>query len=72
MENMSKWNRCDICGEFIPFCDFVDETAVRRLVLPDSEYSVETFETLCWKHNKNERTENTGDVYSGQAELSGS
>ncbi len=44
------WNRCDQCGRFIAIQDFVDEVAVRRYVLPDSEFSVETYETLCPKH----------------------
>jgi hypothetical protein len=43
------WNRCDQCGQFIAIDDF-DSGAVRRLVYPDSEYTRETWETLCTKH----------------------
>jgi hypothetical protein len=40
------WNRCDVCGRFIAFADF-DKGAIRRLVYPDSEFTRETYETLC-------------------------
>ena len=36
--------RCDYCGRFISLSDFPDK-AVNQMVLPDSDYSVETFET---------------------------
>jgi hypothetical protein len=48
----SGWHpRCDVCGCYIPFEHLADETALRRLVYPDSEFTIETYETLCWKHN---------------------
>jgi hypothetical protein len=43
------WNRCDVCGRFIAIADF-DNGAVYRLVSPDSEFTRETWETLCRKH----------------------
>jgi hypothetical protein len=43
------WNRCDVCGKFIAMDDF-DKGAVRYCVTPDSEFSRETWETLCVKH----------------------
>lgn len=48
------WNRCDECGKFIALDDFGDGGAVRVLVTPDSEYTSETFKTLCAKHAKRE------------------
>jgi hypothetical protein len=48
--NINKtWNRCDECGKFIAHKDF-DDGATRELISPDSEYSMETWETLCKKH----------------------
>jgi len=45
------WNRCDECGRFIALEDFVPfGKATRVMVLPDSWYSSETYETLCAKH----------------------
>jgi hypothetical protein len=44
------WNRCDVCGRFIAFDDF-GRAAVRRLVYPDSEFTRETWETLCRAHS---------------------
>lgn len=49
------WNRCDVCGRFIPFDDFPGgispgPRAVRRLVTPDSDRSGEEWETLCVEH----------------------
>lgn len=44
------WNRCDECGRFIALDDF-DNGAVRRLVYPDSEFTRETWETLCLEHS---------------------
>ena len=43
------WNRCDQCGQYIALADF-GNGAVRRLIFPDSEYTRETYETLCRKH----------------------
>lgn len=48
---MSTWNRCDVCGKYIPIKDF-GEGALRRLVYPDSELTEETWETLCKKYTK--------------------
>jgi len=48
---MEPWNRCDVCGKFISMDDF-DHGAVRELVYPDSEFTRETFETLCKEHGK--------------------
>jgi len=45
------WNRCDVCGKFIPMDDF-DRGAVRYCVMPDSDRSKETWETLCLKHSE--------------------
>jgi hypothetical protein len=48
MQNRT-WNRCDDCGRFIALGDF-DNGAIRRLIYPDSDRSVETWETLCRDH----------------------
>lgn len=53
---MKHWNKCDICGRFISFKDF-NNGAINIMVLPESELTKETYETLCIKHNK----ENTND-----------
>lgn len=49
------WNRCDVCGKFIPLRDFneggASSLAVRTLITPDSECSRETWETLCKEHS---------------------
>jgi hypothetical protein len=45
-----SWNRCDVCGRFIPMRDFEAGSATRRLLTPDSEYTREEWETLCEKH----------------------
>lgn len=46
------WNRCDVCGRFIAIEDFCRKPfpAIRRLIYPDSEYTRETWETLCRGH----------------------
>ena len=44
------WNKCDVCGRFVSFVDLDSGNATRILVLPDSDYSTETYETLCQKH----------------------
>ena len=46
-----KWNKCDVCGRFIAIDDF-GRGAVRLLVTPDSEFTKETYETLCRLHFK--------------------
>lgn len=43
---MKNWNRCDVCGKFISFKDFTNG-AIHKMILPDSEVSIETWETLC-------------------------
>ncbi len=42
-----NWNRCDSCGRFVAFRDFDLGGAIRRMVTPDSEFSKETWETIC-------------------------
>jgi hypothetical protein len=44
------WNKCDVCGRFIAIKDF-GETAVRRLLTPDSALTAESYETLCSRHS---------------------
>jgi len=40
------WNRCDTCGRFIAFDEF-DDGASRKLLTPLSDFTSETYETLC-------------------------
>jgi len=47
--------RCDECGRFLRYDDLESGIAIRRLTLPDSEFSVETYETLCPIHYAAER-----------------
>lgn len=39
--------KCDECGKFIALQDLVDGKALHQCVAPDSEFSDETFESLC-------------------------
>ncbi len=39
--------KCDECGRFIGVQDLVDGKALHHCVTPDSEFSDETFESLC-------------------------
>ena len=45
------WNKCEVCGKFIPFEDFHNGRAYHQMILPDSDLSNETWETLCYEHN---------------------
>lgn len=47
------WNKCDVCGRFIPYRDIETRKAVHRIVTPDSDVSYESFETLCADHTPN-------------------
>ena len=49
--------RCDECGRFIPYCDLDQGFATIRMICPDSDYTVETFETLCKVHSNKEEEE---------------
>ncbi len=46
------WNRCDECGQFIPFKDFENGSARKEMMTPLSEFTHEEYETLCRKHSK--------------------
>jgi hypothetical protein len=57
----SPWNRCAMCGRFIPYIDFdstntepgtslVQYTEIRHMVQPGNELSPEIGETLCKSH----------------------
>lgn len=43
--------KCDQCGRFISYEDLRSGRAKNVMVLPESEYSQETWETLCPEHN---------------------
>jgi len=51
------WNRCDVCGKFIPYVDFHNGNAIHILVIPDSLISTEEYKTLCKEHNRREEDE---------------
>jgi hypothetical protein len=51
------WNRCDACGKFIAFDDFISGTAIHKLDTPESLVTNETFVTLCKDH----RDQSEGD-----------
>lgn len=42
--------KCDECGEFIPPKDIIEGRATHCLVVPDSHWTTEEYETLCEKH----------------------
>lgn len=56
------WHKCQVCGRFIAFDDFVDGKAVHRLLEPDSDLGGEKWETLCQKHRYGSAL---GDCVSG-------
>lgn len=53
------WNKCDDCGRFIPYQDFADGRALRRLLEPDSDLGTEKYETLCRDHYTPAQSEET-------------
>ena len=55
------WNRCDVCGRFIPMADF-GSGAIRRLIYPDSDRTEETWETLCRRHADSARFPSLNDA----------
>lgn len=50
MMRKDRWNRCDVCGRFIAFRDFT-RGACRVLFTFDSDFSKESYKTLCIVHN---------------------
>lgn len=46
------WNKCDVCGRFIPFTDLKSGRAIHNMKTPDSDVSYESWETLCKNHSK--------------------
>lgn len=49
---IDRWDvKCEVCGKFLSFADLDSGKARHTYILPDSEYSRETFETLCKDHN---------------------
>lgn len=54
MNNNDKyWNRCDVCGKFIPIKDFDNETAYRCFRMEPLTLC-EYYETYCAKCNERE------------------
>ena len=54
MARESPWNRCDVCGRFIPIADFESGAAARDFRLVYDWWAldvVEKYETLCATHN---------------------
>lgn len=45
------WNRCDVCGRFVSMANLDSGVATRHMALPDSDFSAETYETLCRSHS---------------------
>jgi len=46
----NSWNKCNACGRFISFFDLENGHATRKIETPDSEFSCESWETLCRDH----------------------
>lgn len=46
------WNKCHECGRIIPYADFESGKALNRMIMPDSDVSYESWETLCRDHYK--------------------
>lgn len=49
-DDTKAWNRCDVCGKFIPYADFDSGAAIRYMVTPDSDFTAETWDTVCKVH----------------------
>lgn len=47
---MEPWNRCDVCGQFVSYEAIADGKAKHRLLTPETEFTSETWETLCERH----------------------
>ncbi len=43
--------KCDNCGKFVSYKDIEKGYALSQLLTPDSEFTAETYETLCRKCN---------------------
>jgi hypothetical protein len=43
------WNKCTKCGKFIPYKDFENGSVQSLMIYPESEFTTETFETICVK-----------------------
>lgn len=50
------WNRCDVCGKFIPF-DHFSKGAIRYMTTPDTALTSESYTTLCINCNTDRKDE---------------
>ncbi len=41
--------KCEVCGRFVSYADIESGAATHKMVLPDSDLSIESYETLCPK-----------------------
>ena len=60
MIDISGRIRCDKCGVYVNLMDLADDTAYNQMILPDSEYSKEEYESYCsgcYSREKRERDE---------------
>ncbi len=48
------WNKCDVCGKFIPYADIADGYAKHELLNPSAYGAEEIYETLCKEHYAND------------------
>ncbi len=48
---LRNWSYCDECGRYIPMLDYENETAYREMVTPDTDFTMETYETICRRCN---------------------
>ncbi len=62
-DNDPHWNRCDICGRYIPLTDLDSGKANRRMVTPDTAFTSESYETLCKEHYKPVDNSDKGDMW---------
>jgi hypothetical protein len=44
--------RCDVCGRFFKLAALLDGTATHRMIEPDSDFTTESYETLCPPHSQ--------------------
>ena len=48
------WNKCDVCGKYIAYADFIRGKALRVFTAPNSQFTEESYTTMCPKCREKE------------------
>ena len=59
--------KCDICGKFISYDELMSDKAVHKMVYPDSDLTIETWETY---HVECNNTRKTNDLDQHKCRIS--